>query len=856
MANRLYFILRTFFPLVFLLSFTPKASAQNWLWGRQGAGLYAESQLVATDALGNSYSAAYNTGATAPITFGSITLPIQPIAQMFWVKYDPAGNVLWAGSTTSSNGAGNNSPTSLCADPAGNLYILGISAGPTMEIGSFTLTNPYYGSSPGYQVFITKLSPTGTVLWVFTAPRISGGNITCDSAGNIYLASYFATSTLTVGPYTLTNADPGGNTYDVALIKYDPAGNLLWATSVGGTGNDEAQSATVSSTGDVYIAGDTYSPVMTIGPSVLTNATPAISKAFIAKFSPSGVPLWGQSGGGTGMTLVTGLAHDNSGNVYIGGEFLQPSISFGAVTITRPYPNPPTPTFASFLVRYSAAGLANWSQVIASGSQYDVRNYSIAVSDCKAWIFGQYLAPIVAGPGDTLAWTASRDPAFLVAYDLGGGPTILTHLACGGDDEAQIVCDATGNVLLGSDFSKVAAYPTFTVGPDSLPVAVDGPEYMFVAKFGVSPDTAYLHSDTTTCFGLSGDTLKAPAGYSSYYWDNNTPGSSRVINAAGKYYVYCFTCDSVVIDSFNVKIGTLDTTYKDTAICAPLGNARLNAPTGSKSFLWSTGDTTASITVNIDGSYWLSASSGCTALLDTFNVKISNIAFSLGKDSNACAPVTLLSPSFAQTRSWQDGSTNATYVAGSTGIYYLSISNQGCIYTDTISLHITDVSQHINDTLLCREQPVQLTVQANVPAGANVLWSDSSKQNTLYIKDTGSYWVTVTDSLCTGTDTFSVATEFCDCKAYVPNAFTPNADGKNDVFRPVFQPGCPISNYWFAVYNRWGQQVFLSKTIDVGWTGNFNGVYCEIGAYEWLLKYTGGTKNTKYILKGDMTLLR
>ncbi len=857
MKKRLPYILTAVLFLCFFGKLIPEASAQSWLWGRQGVGLYMETWSVATDAVGNVFGVGSNTGANTPVTFGNITVPIDGVEQVVWVKYDPLGNVLWAGSTTSSTNSGINAVLNICTDPSGNLIIYGESSSASMQIGSITLTNPYYGMSSQTQNFLAKINPSGTVLWAVTGPQVIGGNVATDSAGNIYLASFYSGTNLTVGPYSFTNADPTGITSDILLAKYTPSGALTWATSIGGTSQDYAIGVTISSTGYVYVGGGTSSPVLIVGPSIITNSN-SQTNALIAKFSTSGVPLWGQSGGGASKsTAVQSITSDTSGNVYLAGDFYDPSISFGATTVTSPFPNPST---SAFVVQYSPAGTVTWAKAMGSSTQ-GVSCYSVAASSCgKVWVYGDFVSDIVTDPGDTFVWAAARDPAFLIGYDLAGGPTIHAKLGCGGDDIGSIVCDPTGNVLLCEDFSVTISNPFFVVGPDSFTTSVLyqlGPEYMFVAKYGKAPDTTFAHKDTFACIDpVKGDTIVAPPGYASYYWDNGSAHATRNINGIGQYYVYCYGCGAVLVDTFNIKIGTVDTTAKDTIVCAPNGTASLSVPSIYTSFLWSTGDTTASIMVNTDGSYWVSASGGCSALLDTFNVKVSNIAFSLGKDSNACAPVTLLAPPFAQTHVWQDGSTSTTYTAGSTGTYSLSISNQGCPYADTVFLHVTDVSQHINDTLLCREQPVQLTVQANVPAGANVLWSDSSKQNTLYVKDTGNYWVTVTDSLCTGTDTFTVATEYCDCKAYVPNAFTPNADGKNDVFRPVFQPGCPISNYWFAIYNRWGQQVFLSKTPGIGWTGDFNGVYCEIGAYEWLLKYTGGTKNAKYVLKGDMTLLR
>jgi gliding motility-associated-like protein len=63
-----------------------------------------------------------------------------------------------------------------------------------------------------------------------------------------------------------------------------------------------------------------------------------------------------------------------------------------------------------------------------------------------------------------------------------------------------------------------------------------------------------------------------------------------------------------------------------------------------------------------------------------------------------------------------------------------------------------------------------------------------------------------------------------------PTAFTPNGDGMNDVYRPLFVGvGGEVSD--FVIYNRWGAQVFISSDPEIGWDGTFNGIEQEIGTY-------------------------
>jgi gliding motility-associated-like protein len=88
---------------------------------------------------------------------------------------------------------------------------------------------------------------------------------------------------------------------------------------------------------------------------------------------------------------------------------------------------------------------------------------------------------------------------------------------------------------------------------------------------------------------------------------------------------------------------------------------------------------------------------------------------------------------------------------------------------------------------------------------------------------------------------------------YVPTAFTPNGDGRNDRFYP-FPVGIKAINY-FRVFNRWGQLVFSSNTLHQGWDGKLRGTDQPTGVYVWMAQ--GIDKNNKLITKqGTVTLIR
>lgn len=72
-----------------------------------------------------------------------------------------------------------------------------------------------------------------------------------------------------------------------------------------------------------------------------------------------------------------------------------------------------------------------------------------------------------------------------------------------------------------------------------------------------------------------------------------------------------------------------------------------------------------------------------------------------------------------------------------------------------------------------------------------------------------------------------------ECKIVAPNAFTPNDDGINDVFKPIFTGGCEVNRYNFRIFDRWGRMVFETNEIDAAWDGSYDGQPMKEGAYFW-----------------------
>lgn len=88
---------------------------------------------------------------------------------------------------------------------------------------------------------------------------------------------------------------------------------------------------------------------------------------------------------------------------------------------------------------------------------------------------------------------------------------------------------------------------------------------------------------------------------------------------------------------------------------------------------------------------------------------------------------------------------------------------------------------------------------------------------------------------------------------FIPTAFTPNNDGKNDTFKPIIKGN--LKQYEFLIFNRWGQKIFKSSDINIGWDGFYSGQNQDQGVFVWLCKYQG-ERQFLQVRKGTFTLLR
>lgn len=215
----------------------------------------------------------------------------------------------------------------------------------------------------------------------------------------------------------------------------------------------------------------------------------------------------------------------------------------------------------------------------------------------------------------------------------------------------------------------------------------------------------------------------------------------------------------------------------------------------------------------------------------------------------------VLSPPWA-TFAWEDNYPELERLLTAPGNYQLTATNS-CGETGISFALVEPEPPSVAlgpDTILCAGSVIVLEPQA-VGTGTEGFWTDGFEEWTRPVDTPGLYVFVVTD-LCdrTAADSLVVALVQCDpCKVDIPNLFTPNGDGVNDVFRLV--TSCPLENPRMRIFDRWGTVVYDGHAVNPGWNGVFRQTPQPMEVYAYVIEYNDPLEGPK-ILRGDVTLLR
>jgi gliding motility-associated-like protein len=356
--------------------------------------------------------------------------------------------------------------------------------------------------------------------------------------------------------------------------------------------------------------------------------------------------------------------------------------------------------------------------------------------------------------------------------------------------------------------------------------------------------------------------------------DQNPP--SIVYNAPGVYNVNLTINDGLptqgsVCKQVVVLPAPLHSPTKNVSICNG-GAVKIGSPVKSATYQWSSGEISDSIVVTSAGTYWVESNRYGCSVRDTFIVKSAVVPF-------AVSPLTATICKGDSVQFKANGGTDYAWspsanfnrptsptskaIINASQDFTVFISDSICRRDTTIVIPVTaspgaNISVTKSNDVNCGNDSVILIANG----GVSYTWSPN-----LYISRNAGNKITVkpyqsTTYIVKGKDEFgcygqdSVTVNFFregNQKLFMPTAFTPNGDGKNEIFRPTFIG--PYAKYDFKIYNRWGQLVYESKVPGTGWDGRVNGIPQKADVYVFFIMAEGGC-NGSFVQKGTFLLLR
>jgi len=299
----------------------------NFLWASQmGSNDIDIGYAIQIDSFGNIYTAGNFQGiCDFDPGIGILTHTSIGSSDIFVSKLDPLGNLMWA---KQFGGSGYDICYSASLDVLGNIYMTGFFFNSVdFDPGPGTY---FLNSSGGPDVFVNKLSTSGSFLWAKKIGEASTdvGNSIVTKGSNVYVTGKF---------YNTIDMDPGPAIYsltsvgmqDVFVVNFDTAGNFIWARGMGGTDSDIPSSIALDANNNIYITGAFQSNMCDFDPSasIFSLSTFGCNDIFICRLNANGNFSWATSMGGTSCDYGNQILIKKN-NIYSIGSFQSVMVDF------------------------------------------------------------------------------------------------------------------------------------------------------------------------------------------------------------------------------------------------------------------------------------------------------------------------------------------------------------------------------------------------------------------------------------------------------------------------------------------------------------------------------------------------
>ena len=484
-------------------------------------------------------------------------------------------------------------------------------------------------------------------------------------------------------------------------------------------------------------------------------------------------------------------------------------------------------------------------------TQYNVTNFdSAAISNSKVFIDSGYT---LTHPDPPLFWAlqlAKNGKIYATEFDKKFLSVINNPNAPGSACNFQLDGQSLGIGFVSSQ----GGLPTFIQSYFNPNYRVYDFNYTEDCQLNVSfsLNTTYPYDSLRWNFGDIGSGISNTSNNPNQVHSYNSTGTRTV-----KLYIFnTYGCVNK-IDSIikQIPVGNQWFTLGADKLICQGDSLLLNATTESaNTYTWSTGAITPTIKIYGAGTYWCEVTKGACSYRDSIIVTTKPLPMvNLGADQTLCEDQQLVLNAFnaGATYTWQNNSMAQNYTVTNAGQFYVKVDLNGCIKSDTIKIDYTLKPRFTlgSDKSICAGLSIILDPKI---INVNYLWQNNTTSPTFIATQPGLYYLTASNSCGSKSDSVNITNG--NCTVYFPNAFTPNGDNNNDIFKALFVDD--VASYELQVYNRYGQVVFKTNDKSTGWNGKFNTIDQPNGMYVWIAKYSTLSKAELKEVKGTINLIR
>ncbi len=401
----------------------------------------------------------------------------------------------------------------------------------------------------------------------------------------------------------------------------------------------------------------------------------------------------------------------------------------------------------------------------------------------------------------------------------------------------------------------------------------------------IEPDTAYVTIDVLENIDANNDYIlkcadviqnlqaRTDSDVTDYLWNTGSTNGSIDIYNAGYYIVsYISTEFCYAPDTFEIEVFEEFLSASDVKACESSPPTIASTfPSDTDTYVWSTGASTPSIVADQSGIYYVrSVIAGDCDYIDTFHVELypqkppsrTDISYCLGK----YITIGTSDDRTDVTYSWNDGLVNTpTREVSDTGLFIVTATHaEFCPVIDSFYLSYSEPFPAFIDSIsICDNELYPLIAPSHELPAISFEWSTGATDSIIYVNQTGWYRViSDVDQFCPYVDSIFISVdEFIDEEDfYVPNAFSPNDDGVNDVFLAYKGSYVEVLKYRLLVFDRWGDKIYESRSFEQGWQGFYhNQEVASLDVMSYVIEMTvmscGGIER-EVKLHGDVTPMR